>query len=141
MPISAGGQHAADDRGAHDLARHATRRRVAVHSGTQPRMNAKDVIKMGRRRRRAPSSAASASGFALLKFVLGELDDEDRVFRGQADEHDEPNLRVHIVFDLHHVGRKESAQQDAAQPEGSRRRRNTATGVLSRTLKGSDQLS
>ena len=36
---------------------------VAVHSGTQPRMNAKDVIKIGRRRSLAPSSAASAKGF------------------------------------------------------------------------------
>jgi hypothetical protein len=36
---------------------------VVVHSGTQPSMNAKDVIKIGRRRSRAPSSAASARGF------------------------------------------------------------------------------
>ena len=31
----------------------------AVHNGTQPRINANDVIRIGRRRSRAPSSAAS----------------------------------------------------------------------------------
>ena len=36
---------------------------LAVHSGTQPRINANDVIKIGRSRSLAPSSAASASGF------------------------------------------------------------------------------
>src|ERR1700722_12074558 len=34
----------------------------AVQRGTQPRMNANEVIMMGRKRRRAPSSAASISG-------------------------------------------------------------------------------
>ena len=36
---------------------------VAVHNGTQPRTNANDVIKIGRRRSLAPASAASARGF------------------------------------------------------------------------------
>ena len=35
---------------------------VAVRNGTHPRMNANDVIRMGRSRSLAPSSAASASG-------------------------------------------------------------------------------
>ena len=34
---------------------------VANHSGTQPRMKAKAVIRMGRKRRRAPFIAASKS--------------------------------------------------------------------------------
>ena len=38
---------------------------VAVHNGTHPSMNAKDVIKIGRKRSRAPWSAASARGFPL----------------------------------------------------------------------------
>src|SRR5438876_5803829 len=33
----------------------------AVHNGTQPRINANDVIRIGRRRSLAPSSAASTS--------------------------------------------------------------------------------
>ncbi len=36
---------------------------LAVHSGTQPRINANEVIRIGRSRSLAPSSAASASGF------------------------------------------------------------------------------
>ena len=35
---------------------------LALASGTQPRMNAKLVIRIGRRRNFAPSSAASISG-------------------------------------------------------------------------------
>jgi hypothetical protein len=34
----------------------------ASQSGTQPKMNAKDVMRIGRRRRRAPSRAASTRG-------------------------------------------------------------------------------
>ena len=34
----------------------------ANQSGTQPRMNANDVMRIGRKRRRAPSSAASSNG-------------------------------------------------------------------------------
>src|ERR1700739_734215 len=49
----------------------------AVHSGTQPRMNANEVIMMGRRRRRAPSSAASMSGlpcsYCSLALVGGRV--------------------------------------------------------------------
>ena len=47
-----------------DGAEHPARRRAgagACHSGTQPRMNANDVIRIGRRRSRAPSSAASTT--------------------------------------------------------------------------------
>jgi len=35
---------------------------VAIASGTEPKMKAKEVIRIGRRRRRAPSIAASTSG-------------------------------------------------------------------------------
>ena len=34
---------------------------VAIHSGIMPKMNANDVMRIGRRRSRAPSSAASTS--------------------------------------------------------------------------------
>ena len=36
-------------------------------------------------------------GFALLEVLLGELDDEDRVLGGEADEHDEADLDVDVV--------------------------------------------
>ena len=34
----------------------------------------------------------------LLVFVLGELDDQDGVLGGQADQHDQADLRVDIVL-------------------------------------------
>jgi hypothetical protein len=113
---------------------------MAIHSGTHPRMNANEVIRIGRRRRRAPSSAASASGLPFLEFVLGELDDQNRVLGRQADQHHQSDLRVDVVLDLHHVSRQKIAQQRAAQPQHPNAPK-TATGVLSRTLNGSVQLS
>ena len=61
------GEHADDDDRAEDLARHARPRRDAVQSGTQPRMNAKDVIRIGRSRSFAPSSAASTRPMPFLR--------------------------------------------------------------------------
>src|SRR5215468_5899962 len=58
-----GREHASDDRRAHDLAATAPAPE-AVHSGTEPRMKANEVIKIGRRRKRAPSSAASTKGLS-----------------------------------------------------------------------------
>ena len=43
---------------------------LAVHNGTQPRMKASEVIRIGRRRRRAPSMAASASGLPFSNSSL-----------------------------------------------------------------------
>ena len=40
----------------------------AIISGTTPRMNAKEVIRIGRSRSRAASSAASTSGMPLSRF-------------------------------------------------------------------------
>jgi len=46
-------------------------------------MNAKDVIKIGRRRVRAACTAASR-GCALFFLLSREFDNQDRVFGGQA---------------------------------------------------------
>ncbi len=43
---------------------------LAVHRGTHPRMKANEVIRIGRRRRRAPSRAASASGLPFSNSSL-----------------------------------------------------------------------
>ena len=48
----------------------------APQSGRQPRMNANDVMMIGRRRRRAPFSAASSDGrFAQLAASVRDDDD------------------------------------------------------------------
>ena len=73
----------------------------AVSSGTTPRMNANAVIRIGRKRSFAADSAASTSGLPGVVLHLGELDDQDRVLRGEADQHDQADLREHVV----HVAR------------------------------------
>ena len=60
-------------------------------------MNAKEVIRIGRRRRRQASSTA-ASGFeAFLLFILGELDDQNRVLTRQAHQYDQADLGEDVV--------------------------------------------
>ena len=75
---------------------------LASISGTQPRMKAKDVIRIGRRRSLEPSTAASRICDAFLAFHLGELDDEDGVLGRQADEHDQADLRIHVHVEVAH---------------------------------------
>ena len=113
---------------------------LAVQSGTQPRMNANDVIRIGRSRSRAPSSAASTSGVPFSNSLLGEFHDQDRVLRRQADEHHQPDLRVDVVFDLDHV-RRMNRPRSVRRSHNTQNAPNTATGVLSSTLNGSVQLS
>ena len=43
---------------------------VAVHNGTQPRINANEVIRIGRKRSRAPSNAASIRLFPFSNSSL-----------------------------------------------------------------------
>ena len=69
----------------------------AVSSGTTPRMKAKAVIRIGRKRSFAASSAASTSGLPCVVLHLRELDDQNRVLRGEADQHDQADLREHVV--------------------------------------------
>jgi hypothetical protein len=47
--------------------------------------------------------------------VLGKLDDQNRILGSQADEHDQPNLRIDIALHLHQVGRQKHTLQEAAQ--------------------------
>ena len=101
---------------------------LAIQSGTQPRMKAKEVMRIGRRRSRAPSSAASTRPQAALEPGLRELDDQDRVLGGEPDQHHEADL-------------PEDVEGEAARGRGRGRRPTTATGTESSTLNGSDQLS
>ena len=100
----------------------------ASTSGTTPRMNANDVIRIGRSRSRHASSVASRRGTPASLLLLGELDDQDRVLARQADQHHEADLREDV--DVH------------ARP-ASRRRSSTSRhiGTTRMTASGSDQLS
>ena len=49
----------------------------ASTSGSTPRMKANEVIRMGRRRMRAASTAASTMDSPRSPELLGELDDQD----------------------------------------------------------------
>ena len=71
----------------------------AINSGNTPRMKAKEVITIGRRRSLQASRAASRPRRAALAAVLGELHDQDRVLAGQPDQHHEADLGEDI--DVH----------------------------------------
>ena len=68
-------------------------------NGTTPRMNASDVMMIGRNRSRHAASVASRARHALLALVLGKLHDQDGVLAGQADQHDEADLGQNV--DVH----------------------------------------
>ena len=87
---------------------------VANASGNTPRMNANDVIRIGRRRMRADSIAASTIDRPALAQLLGELDDQDRVLRREADQQHQPDLAEHVVV--------EAAQQLRGQRAEHRQR-------------------
>ncbi len=68
----------------------------AITSGNTPRMNANEVIRIGRSRTRAASTAASNQRHPFRLPVTGELDDEDGVLGGQSDQHDEADLHEDV---------------------------------------------
>ena len=72
-------------------------RRVASISGTTPRRKAIEVMRMGRRRTCAACTAASSTLSPALAELLGELDDEDGVLAGEADQHHQPHLAEDVV--------------------------------------------
>ena len=81
-------------------------------------MNANDVIRIGRSRMRAASTAASTIDRALRAQLFGELDNQNRVLRRQADQHDEPDLAEHVVgeaADQLRAQRAEHRQRHAQQ--------------------------
>jgi hypothetical protein len=90
-------------------------------------MNANDVMRMGRRRSRAPSKGRVHQRLATLEGVLRELHDEDRVLGRQSDQHDEADLPV----DVEREPARPEAEEGAGHGDGHRQQ----------TLNGSDQLS
>ena len=70
---------------------------VEMTSGSTPMMKASDVIRIGRSRSRLASIAA-CDRRAPGEFQLArELDDQDRVLRRQADQHDQADLGEDVV--------------------------------------------
>src|SRR5580658_117225 len=113
---SAGCEHAADHGGAHDL----TCDRPCTAGGPE-RDTAKDEGEGSHQDGAKAQAGAFESGIderlALFILILGKFDDEDGVFGRETDEHDQADLRVHVVFDLHHVRREKFGEQSAPQPE------------------------
>ena len=73
---------------------------VAITSGATPRMKANEVIRIGRNRARAASTAASTIALAVANAMLArDLDDQDGVLRRQRDQQDQADLGVEIVVD------------------------------------------
>ena len=101
---------------------------VATTSGATPRMNANDVIRIGRSRVRAARTAASPAACTLLLRLARELDDQDRVLGGQTDQHDEADLRQDVD---RHARASNSPVTDASRH----------IGTISTTASGSFQLS
>ena len=83
---------------------------VANTSGSTPRMNASDVIRIGRSRSRDASIAASMTDIPASAQLLGELDDQDGVLRRKTDQHDQADLAVDVVGKPAHPLRAERAQ-------------------------------
>ena len=95
---------------------------LAIHNGTHPRMNANDVIRIGLKRSRAPSMRSFRQRPAFLEFVFGELDDQNGVLSGQADQHDQADLRVHVGLDLHHICGRKKPNRSCGAATGLKRR-------------------
>ena len=68
------------------------------------------VIRIGRKRNFAASTAASKNRLALLPLLHGKLHDEDGVLAGQADEECDANLGVDVHVGALHYNRDDSAE-------------------------------
>ena len=98
---------------------------TAITSGMTPKMKAKLVIRIGRRRERAAWTAASIRVHALLLLGLArELDDQDRVLGGQRDQHDQPDLGEDVVVEPAQVdaGHRGEDAHRHDQDDGERQR-------------------
>ena len=80
-------------------------------------MNANDVIKNRTKPQAGAFQRCVSQRFAFFKFVFGEFDDQNRVLCRQANQHHQTDLRVHVIFDLDHVERKEKRKHEAPQPK------------------------
>ena len=75
---------------------------LATTRGTTPRMNANEVMRIGRKRRREPSSAASIIPSPSRRSFLRDLDDENSVLGRERNQKHETNLNIDIVRTSEH---------------------------------------
>src|ERR1700726_4467239 len=80
-------------------------------------MNAREVIRIGRRRSLAPSSAASTRGLPCSYCSLANSTIRIAFFAARSISITNPILRVHIGLDLDRVSRIEGAEHDSTQPQ------------------------
>ena len=83
----------------------------AITSGTTPRMKAKLVIRIGRNRVRAASSAAAMAIEPAVLGLFGKFDDQDGVFRRQPDEYHQPDLREDVVVEAAQIDPEDGGKQ------------------------------
>ena len=88
---------------------------------------------------RAPVSAASAMLLAFFVFVLGELDDQDGVLGGEADQHDEADLRVDVVFKASQPERGVRAEDGDGRAEQNAERQRPAFILRGQNQKNEEQ--
>ena len=92
-----GCEHAADDGRAKDLAAYGT------GAGSKGKRHGAENESEGRHKDRAKAQFGTGKGglqkrLAFFVFVSRKLDDENGIFRGEADEHDEADLGVEIIL-------------------------------------------
>ena len=92
-----GCEHAADDGRAKDLAAYGT------GAGSKGKRHGAENESEGRHEDRAEAEFCSRErgleeGLAFFVFVSRKLDDENGIFRGEADQHDEADLGVEVVL-------------------------------------------
>src|SRR6185437_1216215 len=118
-----GEDHAADDDCAEDLAGDA------AGAGGDPKRNAAEDEGKGRHDDGTEAETGGAEcgvgdGLALFVVADGELDDEDGVLRGKADEHDEADGGEDVVFKRAHgegeVGAEDGDGRGEQDAEGKR---------------------
>ena len=91
---------------------------LAITSGTTPRMKANDVMRIGRKRACAASTAASRMGLPSMRRTLaGDLDDQDGVLGRQRDQQDSADLRVEIVVDAQNASSTSTGPTSASGTE------------------------
>ena len=75
-----------------------------------------------------PDAGSGERGFfdalAVFVFVLGELDDQDGVFGGQPDQHDQADLSVHVILKVAQHQEKVGAEdRDRSSEQHAERKR------------------